>query len=394
MVYQTNSRQDTLIKRKGKFIDESEQSVIASIKMLGANIEHAAKNNHRPYMMMYGEVSAVAFPNGTYQEFVPKTQVHIRYEFSDSELASLSEKGLFYDGFKIPDIISENNNIEIPMTATARRYTMMDNLYVTLDLASADIYKTNTHDCGYVFADYFESQIPEKLHTDIVDEKTDEIPSFDEDFAKQFEDAFKNAESEFEEADEAFAKQSVQEKHKQSLITAEAQKLLENSPTAKREREKAAAIGRKIAERKALEPETNEDILPIEDDDFAKFRKAQDEYQKTKPLLKPYEDTDEDDIVAAAFAKDEEKKELEEENKDMSTTSDVSVSVKVDGVEKEDGEPNYGDAFGGQFDDMVKEVNTKYDIEQALQNISTKSRPAPLTKPEEDTPSFDNDYEI
>ena len=108
MVYQTNSRQDTLIKRKGEFIDESEQTVMSSIKMFGANIEHSARNNYRPYLMLYGEISAVAFPNGRYQQFFPQTQVHVRYEFSDDELAQLATKGLFYDGFKCPEIIADN----------------------------------------------------------------------------------------------------------------------------------------------------------------------------------------------------------------------------------------------------------------------------------------------
>lgn len=188
MVYQTNSRQDTLIKNHAKFVDESTQRVTASLKMLGSNIEHSAKNNYRPYLMLYGEVAAVAFPNGKYQQFFPSTHVHVRYEFSDEELAQLSAKGLFYDGFRCPEIISDNPNVEIPMEATARRYSFMGNLYVTLDLAAADIYETDTRKCGYIFADYFEEQIPAKLDTKLTGEEKDAIPVFEDDdaFAEQF----------------------------------------------------------------------------------------------------------------------------------------------------------------------------------------------------------------
>lgn len=409
MVYQTNSRQDTLIKKKGEFLDESEQSVIASIKMLGANIEHSARNNYRPYMMLYGEVAAVAFPNGTFQSFVPQTQVHVRYEFSDSELATLAEKGLFYDGFRIPEIISENPNIEIPMTATARRYALMDNLYVTLDLAAADIYKTNTDECGYVFADYFETQIPSKLDTRAIEQEIDAIPSFDEDFAKQFEEDFKESEDALEAANDEFNKISAQEKHKQSLITAEAQKLLESSPTAKREREKAEAIGRKIAADKEMDKNTSPESNILEDDaEFEAFRRAQEEFStatKPKPVIPPYDNNEQqgnnnDDLSEMSDTSDDaefdawkEEKE-EEKEEDLSTTSDVSVSVKVDGQENDDEEsPNFGDAFEGMFDDMFEDVKSKSDVEKILENMSTKQNHQTLNKPEEDALSKGMDYD-
>ena len=301
MVYQKDSRQDTLIKTKGKFIDESEQTVIASIKMMGANIEHSARNNYRPYLMLYGEISAVAFPNGRYQTFYPPTQTHVRYEFSDDELSQLATKGLFYDGFKCPEIISDNPNIEIPMKAIARRYLLMDNLYVTLDLASADIYKTDTKECGYVFADYFETQIPSKLETEAIEQEEDVIPTFDEDFAAQFAAEFKDAgfDESMDAASEDFAKEAAQAEHQQSLISAEAQKLLKKSPTAQRQRDMAKqkkefgkspsapqdSINPSVQPNK---PETEPhfgDILD-DDDEFAAFRRAQEEYSgRPKPIL-------------------------------------------------------------------------------------------------------------
>lgn len=416
MVYQTNSREDTLIKRKGEFIDESEQSVIASIKMLGANIEHSARNNYRPYLMMYGEVSAVAFPNGRYQSFNPPTQVHVRYEFSDEEIGQLATKGLFYDGFKVPEIIADNPNIEIPMTATARRYVLMDNLYVTLDLASADIYTTNTQECGYIFADYFEEQIPHKLETAPIEQEEDVIPatSFDDDFAAQFSAEFEKAKEDAspEVNHEEFAKEIAQAQHQQSLITAEAQKLLEKSPTAQRERDKAKAIGIDIASGKSFKQvnkeKEDEDLAKLfesEDDEFATFRKAQEQFSRPKPVLTPSDgfpsfESDFKPDFESGFDESLKEKEAEtDEVIDRASASDTSVNISVadnDGETAEDDKapaPDFGNAFGDEFDELFdvddnsddnSEISAKDAVEDAVKNAtSTKHNhnPQKLTAP-------------
>lgn len=444
MVYQKDSRQDTLIKTKGKFIDETEQTVIASIKMMGANIEHSARNNYRPYLMLYGEISAVAFPNGRYQTFYPPTQTHVRYEFSDDELSQLVSKGLFYDGFKCPEIISDNPNIEIPMTALARRYLLMDNLYVTLDLASADIYKTDTQQCGYIFADYFETQIPSKLDTKALEPEEDVIPTFDDDFASQFADEFKEAGygKSMDNAGDDFAKEAALATHQQSLITAEAQRLLKESPTAKRQRDIAEKAREKSKQntvqlskdtntpdlQRNAEPEFN-DILE-DDDEFAAFRRAQKEFMQHH-ILPPSDDIainkpddKSDDIVVdkpqsvgeiQADSEGMTKEELEAELvKKRSAKSDANVNISVadnddntaedrgkntsvtDNVdEADDIDEDFGDAFDGALDDELAEPErkTKYDVEEALKNAtSTKhnTNPQKLTAPS-DSPAFSDD---
>lgn len=403
MVYQKNSRQDTLIKKNGKFIDESEQTVIASIKMMGANIEHSARNNYRPYLMLYGEISAVAFPNGRYQTFYPPTQTHVRYEFSDDELGQLATKGLFYDGFKCPDIISDNPNIEIPMTAIARRYLLMDNLYVTLDLASADIYKTDTKQCGYVFADYFETQIPAKLETQQVEQEEDVIPTFDDDFAAQFAAEFQDVgfDDSLDKASDDFAKEAAQAEHQQSLISAEAQRLLQNSPTAQRQKEMAAKKDRTFGKKPApalskgadtfqstMQPDTEPHFAELldEDDEFAAFRRAQAEFSKPKPILPP-SDAQEKPVDVAK--------------------PDASVNT----AEKEaEDDYDFGDAFGGKLDDFFGQDDekkqtaetsepamTKDDVEAALKSsTSTKhnQNPQKLVTPDSGPAFADSDFSM
>lgn len=439
MVYQKNSRQDTLIKKKGKFIDESEQTVIASIKMMGANIEHSARNNFRPYLMLYGEISAVAFPNGRYQTFYPPTQTHVRYEFSDEELGQLATKGLFYDGFKCPEIISDNPNIEIPMTAIARRYLLMDNLYVTLDLASADIYKTDTKQCGYVFADYFETQIPSKLETQQLEQEEDVIPTFDDDFAAQFAAEFQDVgfDASLDKSSDDFAKEAAQAEHQQSLISAEAQRLLQNSPTAQRQKDMATKKDRTFGKKPTkpvlakdsdtvqpnMQPNTEPHFgeLLDEDDEFAAFRRAQAEFSKMVPPSDPsFGDADVDKSIAAQAK--EEGKSIDEVQDDLTreraSKSNASVNISVgdnDGVTAED---DFGDAFGGELDAFFDEHNkeskdddkddeqseqpqtpsiTKEDVEAALKSsTSTKhnQNPQKLVTPD-DGPAFaDSDFSM
>jgi hypothetical protein len=420
MVYQKDSRQDTLIKTKGKFIDESEQTVIASIKMMGANIEHSARNNYRPYLMLYGEISAIAFPNGRYQTFYPPTQTHVRYEFSDDEISQLATKGLFYDGFQCPEIISDNPNIEIPMTAIARRYLLMDNLYVTLDLASADIHKTDTNDCGYVFADYFETQIPSKLETETIEPEEDAIPTFDDDFAAQFAAEFKDAgfDESMDKTSEDFAKEAVQAEHQQSLISAEAQKLLENSPTAKRQRDIAKQKNKGLDKSAQMQYESIEtkvsldkskpqsefgDILD-EDDEFAAFRRAQKEFSSSKPILPPsFDDMDgleknEADVDSTI------EKQAEDENL---TIDEMEAKLTRERAAKPDIDENidFGDAFGGKLDAMFPEEETeeqnttmtKEDVEAALKNdtsIKHNANPQKLVTPDESPAFNDNDFNM
>lgn len=437
MVYQKNSRQDTLIKKKGKFIDESEQTVIASIKMMGANIEHSARNNFRPYLMLYGEISAVAFPNGRYQTFYPPTQTHVRYEFSDEELGQLATKGLFYDGFKCPEIISDNPNIEIPMTAIARRYLLMDNLYVTLDLASADIYKTDTKQCGYVFADYFETQIPSKLETQQIEPEEDVIPTFDDDFAAQFAAEFQDVgfDAALDKSSDDFAKEAAQAEHQQSLISAEAQRLLQNSPTAQRQKDMATQKDRTFGKKPAvptptkdadtiqpsMQPKTEPQFDLLDDDDeFAAFRRAQAEFNRMVPPSDSSFGSVNEDGVDKSIEKQaiEEGKTVEEVKEDKTreraARSDASVNISVadnDGQTAEDGDnfdDDLGDAFGGELDAFFEKKEaedaqtpapamTKEDVEEALKSsTSTKhnQNPQKLVTPD-DGPAFaDSDFSM
>jgi len=350
MVYQTNSRQDTLIKSKGKFVDESEQTVISSIKMFGANIEHSARNNYRPYLMMYGEISAVAFPNGRYQAFYPPTQVHVRYEFSDDELGQLSTKGLFYDGFKCPDIISENPNIEIPMVATARRYELMGNLYVSLDLASKGIYQTNTKASEYIFANYFEEQIPSQLDTKPVKKEEDVIPTFDDDFAAQFAAEFEQAGLEDKHIDknDEFSKESAQARHRQALITKEANDLLLKSPTYMREQSRAKSIadGKVVSNVKSPEIAKAEaevaNFMIDNDDEFATFRRAQKDHvaeNTAKSIVQPFNINKIHDANA----------------KDNDPILNNEMDASLDG--------DFGDAFDGELDHIFSKTEDKPETE-------------------------------
>lgn len=371
MVYQKDSRQDTLIKAKGQFLDESEQTVIASIKTMGANIEHSAKNNHRPYLMLYGEISAVAFPNGNYQTFYPPTQTHIRYEFSDSELSQLASKGLFYDGFKCPDIITSNDNIEIPMTATARRYLIMDNIYVTLDLASADIYKTDTKTCGYVLADYFDTQIPTELNTEVT-QPQDVIPTFDDDFAAQF-----NAEmQEMKDAglDEPTEQSELNAANSEKTVASiNAEKLLQASPTARQQK----AMAEREREVSKAKEHTDDLQRVIEDDnEFAAFRQSPLEFfNSDESDMQPQKS--ESDIDRQASAEGMTSEEYEAKSiRTRAAMSDASVNISVadnDGDTAEDrGYPK--DVFDGVLDDAFYDASSETfidSIESSLQSETT-----------------------
>lgn len=432
MVYLNNSRQDTLIKQKGEFIDESEQTIIASVHMMGATIEHAARNHYRPYMVMYGEISAVAFPNGRYQKLVPeRTQMHIRYEFSDDEIAQLAQKGLFYDGFKCPDIIAENPNIEIPLTVNAKRYLLMNNLYVTLEMDSSKIHKTDTKDCGYIFADYFDAQVPVKLDTEEISAPQDAIPTqFDEDFAAQFAAEFKGFDEANKEADEEMAKGLLQAEHQQSLISEAAQRLLDKSPTAARQRNMAKeANEHKIEEDKTASKEQvakEQPAKPVEskkpslsggiledDDEFNIFRRAQEELSASKPVIEPFEGIDkklaeefgnafadselaasdsngEDISTYADEKKAETKREEAETVREAAMASDASVNTTVKDIDGEDyagmtDEPNFGDELASLFD--------KDSVEKAVSSVTKRhgSGPVKLQMPDSDD-SMSNDF--
>lgn len=427
MAYQTNSRQDTLIKTRGEFVDESEQTIIGSLRTFGANIEFAARNNHRPYLMLYGEVAAVAFPNGKFQPLYPPAQIHVRYEYSDDEISELAAKGLYYDGFKVPEIISDNPNIEIPMTVTARRYVLMNNVYTTLDLAANGIYTTDNKQCGYRFSDYFEPQIPSQLETEPIEEKEDAIPIFDDNFAEQFAAELKNAELDdsFDKESEEFAKEIAQAKARQESVTAELHKVIEKSPVAQREkakaerkkaeREKAKAIGKQIASDKKqsaqIDYEADEQKLSeILDDDaeFAAFRQRQAQQAQQKRLDKQNEAASNNTTVDKTMEDKAEKEGIsidEAEAADIRkrvAASDASVNVSVSdtngddkleeakkAAEETESEPDFGDVFGEELYDVFE---TKEDVENALQTVtSTKHTPQKLTAPDtnkSDEPDF------
>lgn len=107
----------------------SDVSVEGEVYVSEAYIDyHSREDSYRPYLRLMGHVNAIQGDMGDVQKVVfnddpnlpnPRLapQVSFEYEFSNDELADLSEKGLFDKGFEVPEIF-HGNILQLPMECT------------------------------------------------------------------------------------------------------------------------------------------------------------------------------------------------------------------------------------------------------------------------------------
>ena len=107
----------------------SDVSVEGEVYVSEAYIDyHSREDSYRPYLRLMGHVNAIQGDMGDVQKVVfnddpnlpnPRLapQVSFEYEFSNDELADLSEKGLFDRGFEVPEIF-HGNILQLPMECT------------------------------------------------------------------------------------------------------------------------------------------------------------------------------------------------------------------------------------------------------------------------------------
>lgn len=134
-----------------------------------------SKGTHRPHLRLLGEVKSVTgnFPHGVREavfgesRFCPK--VDYRFEFDNSELALLCEKGLFDVGFMPPDKIIDNILV-LPLTCSCNALITKNSDIPLLFIGVDNQYdmQTSYAQSGYPIATYFE-----QLTVDLDDELLD-----------------------------------------------------------------------------------------------------------------------------------------------------------------------------------------------------------------------------
>ena len=143
-----------------------------------------AKEHYRPYLVLDGEVTGIRgnFPHGVsevhFADEHRSVKVSYQYHFTNQELASMCEKGLFDDGFTTPDIFCENNGFQLPMRCDCFvvKNTKVPLLFVNVQ--SPFNMEIESKTCGYTLGDYFEQAVQKE--SEFLEDAEMESISFDE----------------------------------------------------------------------------------------------------------------------------------------------------------------------------------------------------------------------
>ncbi len=110
----------------GNEVLDQEIECIADVLIKNAYIEYFTEQDstpHMPYLMIYGQVQSMRgdfpFDVGELTFDAGGETVHCLYRFTDNQVIDLIRKGLYHPGFKVPDILL-NNQIEVPITCRIR----------------------------------------------------------------------------------------------------------------------------------------------------------------------------------------------------------------------------------------------------------------------------------
>lgn len=139
------------------------------------------KNLHRPYLYITGVVNQLVgeFPCGvdTMELGTPNSlddmgpRVSFQIEFSQSELATLCEKGLFLPGFECPDIFIDND-FELPVKCDCiylEAEAKDDSPLLFISIQNQHAICMSAADTGYDLVGYFD-----KMETEEIVQKQDE----------------------------------------------------------------------------------------------------------------------------------------------------------------------------------------------------------------------------
>lgn len=159
---------------------------IGNVFVTGAQMLRSGEKEHyRPYLQLSGEVRSVeghfldkdmtlVFPTDrNYPKF------DCKYNFTNDELAELVEKGLFDDGFGIPDIFIDND-FELPMLCNICSVKSPDIPIIFVSIENAYGLETSRAESGYSLSQYFEKAVqpdmpfieeePEEVYSDQIDD--------------------------------------------------------------------------------------------------------------------------------------------------------------------------------------------------------------------------------
>lgn len=140
---------------------------------------------NRPYLHLMGYLNSVngQMPYGI-TKFIPKDKPYgdIIYEFSNSELASLVDKGLYERDFKVPDKLT-GAKLEIPVTcdfALVKPDKETNTVLVYGKIKNTNDLHISSRNTDYVFANDFEKAESLLPHKDVVKSETAEKQQEDE----------------------------------------------------------------------------------------------------------------------------------------------------------------------------------------------------------------------
>lgn len=154
---------------------------------------------NRPYLHLMGYLNSVngQMPYGI-TKFVPKNKPYgdIIYEFSNSELASLVDKGLYERDFKVPDKLI-GGELKIPVTcdfALVKPDKETNTVLVYGQIKNTNNLHISSENTDYVFANDFEKAESLLPHNDVIKSETAE---------KQPEDELAKSSIDFDKPDNA-----------------------------------------------------------------------------------------------------------------------------------------------------------------------------------------------
>lgn len=137
-----------------------------NVTVTKAYIEHGTQKEHcRPYLVLDGIVTSIEgdFPQNVtevhFDDPHRNVKVSYQYQFSNKELSDMCEKGLFDDGFDVPEIFTKNNGFQLPMNCDCFTVKNTEIPILFVSVQSQFNLEIDAETSGYVLGDYFEKPV-------------------------------------------------------------------------------------------------------------------------------------------------------------------------------------------------------------------------------------------
>ena len=278
------------------------------------------KEHHRPYLVLNGIVTGIAgnFPQNVtevrFDDPHNHVQVSYQYQFTNEELASMCQKGLFDDGFTVPEIFTKNKGFLLPMQCDCFTVKNTEVPLLFVSVQSPFNLEIDSKSCGYVLGDYFEQAVVRE--NEFVDEDVASVQFSDEEslFTSKKPEAEKEAPVE-EPKRELSEEEQILSEAFTNIETRVDKKVLEwKSPDSSKEDEPDA-------ESESEEPVSAEEPEPSEDDMVS----GEDEEWVAEDF--PIEDDEEkaEDIVSESEEESEDEKK--KSNAMQTAVQDIKEAV-------------------------------------------------------------------